>query len=362
MDRREIVLREIFLYHHAVHRGRCAKGRDAVFLEKRKYIRRVEAVEIVGEYRAFAHPLTVELAPERLAPSGIGYREVELASLDAVPIFRGNEMSERVFVGVLGDLRIACRARGEEHEHRIVSAGGILRPLVLSGEELVLAVEIVPAISLTSGKNLCANAGAALAGAVDLVGKVSVVGTDYRRDLSRVEAVFEIVLLQEVRRGYNDRAELVKSEDREPELIVTLQHKHYLVAALDAERGEVIRALGRCALHIREGEAAFVFQVVEVEHRKSVGVLRRERVHDIKGKVEAVRVHEFDRLGRAVFVFDGLYEILRNKLFAPSRRGYRLRYLLLAGLVLAAHYDREKLACLSVDCDHSVRGGAVVVY
>ena len=65
----------------------------------------MEAVEIVGEYSALGEPLAVELAPQRFSPTGVGDGKVESVGIDAVPVFGGDIVTERVFIAVLGDLR-----------------------------------------------------------------------------------------------------------------------------------------------------------------------------------------------------------------------------------------------------------------
>ena len=104
------------------------------------------------------------------------------------------------------------------------------------------------------------------------------------------------MILELVACKYRYRTELVKPVYHKPELIMTLQHKHDAVAALDAERFEVIRALRGRTLDIRKGEAALRAVAADVEHRGLVALRASELVNNVKRKVEFVLVFERHRL------------------------------------------------------------------
>jgi hypothetical protein len=59
-------------------------------------------------------------------------------------------MTERVFIGVRGELRLSRRAAREEHEHEVVPAGRVLSAWKPAGKTLELLVEIVPAVALSA--------------------------------------------------------------------------------------------------------------------------------------------------------------------------------------------------------------------
>ena len=114
---------QILFDEHAVHGGRRAESRYMVLGEERQDLVGVEAVEVVDEYGGLVEPLSVELAPHGFRPSGVGNGEVEPVGVYAVPVTRGDEMAERVFVVVGCDLRVSGGAGGEEHEHELAAAG-----------------------------------------------------------------------------------------------------------------------------------------------------------------------------------------------------------------------------------------------
>ena len=88
-----------------------------VLCKHRQYIRRVKAVEIVCKHRALAQPLPVKFAPERLAPAGFRNGEVQPVFIYAVPVFRRDIVTERVFIVMRRNFRVARCAGCEEHKH-----------------------------------------------------------------------------------------------------------------------------------------------------------------------------------------------------------------------------------------------------
>ena len=63
----------------------------------------------------------------------------------------------------------------------------------------------------------------------------------------------QIVLQQLVGSGDGDGAQLVETQHSKPELVVTLENQHDLIALLDAKRLEVVSTLCRCFLDVVEG-------------------------------------------------------------------------------------------------------------
>ena len=167
--------------------------------------------------------------------------------------------------------------------------------------------------------------------------------------------------------GNGDGAQLVQAEDREPELVVPLEHEHDAVAAPDAEGGKVVCRLRGGVLDILEGEAPLGHVVCDMKHGKLLGRLAGDLVDNVKGKVEAVLVLEAQILEHAVCVLLGLDEFLaqqRLPLGLDGGLGLFLLRLHEAGLLdglVRRHDHGEEGAVLAVDGDHAVGRGAVVV-
>ena len=141
-----------------------------VFCEHGKYIGGVKAVEIVNECCRLAQPLAVQLAPHCFSPAGVGDGQMQTVGVNIVPVFCGVEVTERVFVIVRGDLRIAGRAGGEEHQHKVVAAGCICLALKMSAEQLVFVVKAAPALALAADDYTVAKLVAALCSQLSLMG------------------------------------------------------------------------------------------------------------------------------------------------------------------------------------------------
>ena len=296
VDGREVVVLQVHLDEHAQHRGRRAEGRDVVLFEHGQDVRGVELVEVVDEYRALAQPLAVELAPQGFAPAGVGDRQVQAVPLAAVPVFRRDVVTQGVGMPVLGHLRVAGGAGGEEHQGRIVAAGSVLGPVIAAGEQRVFRVHVVPAFPLAVDHDQGLDGGAPGSSALGDLGGVAVRGADERLHAGSVEAVLKVMLLELVGGGDGDGAELVQGDHGEPELIVPLEHQHDPVSPFDAQGGEIVRALVGSVLHVLEGEAAFLVVLVHIQHGQLVRILAGDLVHDVEAEVESLRVREGDGL------------------------------------------------------------------
>ena len=268
--RRQVVLVHVGLHHEAVHGGRAAERGHAVARDEPQDLVGVEAVEIVGEHACFHKPLAVVLAPDGLAPAGVGDGEMKAAvAYDVVPMLRGRDVREGVLGVVQHHLRVAARAAREVHEHGLgrlrLAAGEVFGRFADAG------VEVKPASALgrscahaVGAGELCAERAAVLreglavlsefrqaaAGAVHEhlhlqrgagilhgfhhVSDLAAVGADDGFDLSAVQAIVQVVLFEHERGRHHDGAQLCKRGRHEPELVVTAQDHHDHVAMADS--------------------------------------------------------------------------------------------------------------------------------
>ena len=158
----------------------------------------MEAVKVIDKYGSLTHPLTVELAPESLAPAGIGDSEVETVGVGVLPVACSNVVTEGVLIAVEDKLGIARSTRAEEDEHGVCAAGSVLCALEVSAVSGELCVEVVPALTLTVYQYLCFQCGRNRTGEVHLICHIAVSCADDSRYLSGVEAVLEVVLLEHI--------------------------------------------------------------------------------------------------------------------------------------------------------------------
>ena len=107
----------------------------------------MEAVKVIGKYRSFTKPLAVKLAPERLAPAGIGNRKMKSVGAYAVPVFCCNIMSQCIGVGMGRKLGISRGSGGEEHKSSLISCGCILASVIMCAVKFVFLIKCMPAFS-----------------------------------------------------------------------------------------------------------------------------------------------------------------------------------------------------------------------
>ena len=98
-----------------------------------------------------------------------------------------------------------------------------------------------------------------------------------------------------------------------------------------------------------------------MEHGKLFGLLFGDGVNRVKGEVIAVLVDKINLFENAVFVLDRLYEFFADIGLSGGAAGnegvphHRL------GVVLSGQNNRQKEHVVSVDGNHSVRSGAVII-
>ena len=140
-DGGEIVFAEIFLNKEAVHRRRCAECRDLILREQRQDIVGVEAVEVVDKCCSAVHPLSVQLAPESLAPAGVGDCQMKSFCMYTLPVAGGDKVAEGVFAAVNDRLRISRSSGREQHQHLVIALDGLACAAVAAGIHLVFIVK-----------------------------------------------------------------------------------------------------------------------------------------------------------------------------------------------------------------------------
>ena len=105
-DGGQIVFAEILFDEESVHCGRRAECGDLVFAKQRKDVVRMEAVEIVYKCRPAVHPLSIQLAPQSLAPACVGDGQMQAFGVYALPVSRCDEVAERILAAVDNCLRV----------------------------------------------------------------------------------------------------------------------------------------------------------------------------------------------------------------------------------------------------------------
>ena len=111
---------QVMQHQHTVDCRRRAKGGDLILLKNREQLLRMElAAHIENENARTCDPLPEVIAPDILAPAGIGYGEMHVAGTESVPESGGNAVPDRIGVIMKHQFRNLAGAGSEQHQHRI---------------------------------------------------------------------------------------------------------------------------------------------------------------------------------------------------------------------------------------------------
>ena len=143
---------------------------------------------------------------------------MQLVFFDALPVFRRDDMAERIGEIVLHHLRHAGRAGGEVHEHGVVPARGLCACGTLEsiGMRLKRVVQVEPARAVVDDHDLVFERRHVAFSRLDLVDDERVVDADDRLHRGRIAAVDDILLRELQRTRDQDCAELVQRRRADP--------------------------------------------------------------------------------------------------------------------------------------------------
>ena len=360
VDGGKVILAQVAPDQQAKHGGRRTEGGDIVLCEHGKDFLFVKAVKVVDKYGTLAQPLTVELAPQGLAPAGIGDGEMQAIPLATVPIFCGDIVPQSVGVLVGSHLRIAGGAGGEEHQGGIVTAAGILRTDKFSGEVFELLVEVVPALPMSIHKNLMLDLRTVGGGSLSNLGGIAICGAEQSGNACCIEAVLKVMLLQLVGGGNGNSTDFMQGNHSKPELVVPLQNQHYLVSPLDAQRGQIVGCLVGIMLDLPEGKPSLLFIPIHMEHGQLIGVFLGDLIHDIKAEVEMLGVFEPDILQSPVFVLLTVHKFLADQTANLLGGDHTSADGFLPG-GLSGKDNGHKNAVFAIHSHHAVRRGGIII-
>ena len=94
--------------HYTVYSWRCTESSDFVFLDHLQDLFGIKIIKIIGKDACFTQPLSVDLAPQCLAPAGIGNSKMNAVRVYLVPVFGCYIMTQRILKVMCGDLWIGC--------------------------------------------------------------------------------------------------------------------------------------------------------------------------------------------------------------------------------------------------------------
>ena len=250
----------------------------------------MELVIVIDKNAALHEHLAVELTPDSFAPAGIGYRQMNTVGGDIVPVFGGSQMCEGICMSVHSHLRVAGSAGREIDYH------GLIIFCVNSFEMRIsffhVGHEVVPAVTLAVDDNSRLYRGTLRQSLIDLLGNVAVARANNRLYCSSVRSVDDIMLLKHECCGDNYRAELVQSENCEPELIVALEDDHDHVALFDTFFAQHIGSLIAVIFQVAISEYSLFTRRVAPEERTLVRLGSRDGIDNVISKIEIFRAFE----------------------------------------------------------------------
>ena len=282
----EVILREIFLNHEAVDSRRGTERGDVILLNLAHDLISRKLLVIEDEDGGSGKPLSVELAPYSLAPTGIGYGKMDGVLMEIVPIYTRGQMTEGIEVIVCHHLWLASGSRCEVHQQGI-----LIRVYMFWANKrstfvpfLHPVVETFRDIRTDTDQSL--DSRTFWHSLINLLYHVIIAAADDSLHACCIVAVNDVVLGKHVggRDGYG--AQLVETEHGKPPLIVTLQNQHHLIIVTDAETLEVSSSLVALLLQVLVCKTDFFATFTCPKQGHVVWFDLCPFVHHVVGKVE----------------------------------------------------------------------------
>ena len=121
-------------------------------------------------------------------------------------------------------------------------------------------------------------------------------GTDDHFYIGRISPIHNVFLRQQMCGGNHHGAELMKGDDREPELITAFKDKHHLIAAPDTEPLEIRCRLIAVSLHVGKREVKVFAPVVRPAQGSFLRSLVRPCVDHIVAVIKMFRYFDMEIL------------------------------------------------------------------
>ena len=282
----EVILREILLNHEAIDGRRGTERGDVILLNLSHNLICRKLLVVENEDGCSGKPLSVELAPNCLAPTGIGYGEMDRVLVEIVPIYTRGQMTECIEVIVCHHFWLACGSRCEVHQQGIFVRVYMLRTNKRSTFVPFLhpVVETFRDIRTDTDQGL--DGRTLWHSLINLLYHVIIAAADDSLHACCIVAVNDVVLGKHVGSRDGNGAQLVETEHGKPPLIVTLQNQHYLIIVTDAETLEVSGSLVALLFQVLVCETDFLTSFACPKQCHVVWFDLCPFVHHVVGKVE----------------------------------------------------------------------------
>ena len=284
----QIVLRQVFQYHHPVGGGR---GAERSYAEPFQHPQRHSSVEpaarVVLHHCGPLRPLAEQLAVGRFGPAGVGKRPVQVGGLQVVPVFGGQRVADGAGgLGVQHHLGVAHRAGSEVDEQRVVAAGW----LYLAQQRRTvghLALEGMPAAPFAAHRRQMPQAGTAGGGLGHLAGVFGVGDGHYR--VGAVDAVFDVAGRQQGSGRHGQGAQLEQRQHRHIPFGDAGQHQEHPVALADTQLAQRIGVLVGKGFQVPKGMVPRLFARRGHRQQGQLGAVGGPLVNHIEAEIEVFR-------------------------------------------------------------------------
>ena len=278
-----------------------------------------------------------------------------------MPPAGSHDMTDRVCITVSDDFGISCCSAAETHQHRIgCFLFGI--PRIIGCATAELCIKITPAFSGAIHDHFHFHRIIAQT-VFDRLRDAAVGSCDHSRDARTFETVIEIFCHQLITDRNCNCADTMQRIQDEPILIMAFQHQHNTVAAFDSKKGKIICRTHGIFRNIFVCEIFPVVIAVKPDQSGSGWHFFCQCIQNIIGKVEVVRIMEFDVFQIPVFVQRFIHEFVADQVFA--RHGFRfycrfsIRQQILFHCIPFVHERKERTGLITVS-NHTVRMTGIV--
>ncbi|OQC19943.1 MAG: hypothetical protein BWX70_03293 [Verrucomicrobia bacterium ADurb.Bin070] len=226
-----------------------------------------------------------------------------------LPIFGGDQVSERIEEIVAHHLGHAGGTGGEVEQHDVAGTG-LTRAVCLVqrvGCRRHAGIEIQPVPAGAARPHYGAQADLDLCGRlIHRLAQRGLVHRDDRLHTGGLDPVRHILLHELRRRGNGDRAQPAEPQQREPELVAPPQHQHHGVALADPHRLKNMGGAHAFARDLGHREDPLAPLVVAPHQRTTVRVCCRDLVNHIERKIEAFRHVHRERAAKFLLRGEGV--------------------------------------------------------
>ena len=297
---RKVIVFQPFLNQEAVDGRRRTEGRNPVFLDFCQQVGRYKPVKVIDKNPRSQKPLSVQLAPDRLGPSGFRYRQMQPVRVDVVPVFCRHDMGNWIAEIMADHLRVTGRTGGKIKQHRI--AHQRLHPLGHRRGLFDHRIKRQPAFPLTPNDKASADIRVILHSTFNMLADLILRAGDNRGHTRALETIEIILCGQQMSRRNCNRTQLMQPQNCKPELEMALKHQHDPVTPADALAVKKSGGTGSILADLPKGKAALFTSNIAPDHCTALRLIAGNLVDHIISIVEMLIIDRLKPADDAVLI------------------------------------------------------------